>query len=227
MQFQLKREILKISLGPGWPRDLFRPLLPLSLSLSLSFSPFLLAGRWNRPRSRPRPGDFVSRRNANSPRNNDILTGISMGLINTSGYRHSRRRRRRRDTDTQRRRDERKKGEEKGRRREKEKLSSLDSRRYRTLGRVALAKLINLRFSAPINYWHAFVIQTSAIIRSAASLRRRSKKTLQRENSLGVHFPSVRIFPVMIRIFNCFSNQNHLLQKPLRFQFLFFFFFFR
>lgn len=103
---------------------------------------------------RPRPGDFVSRRNANSPRNNDILTGISMGLINTSGNRRSRRR----DTETRKRKKE--------RRREKEKLLC---RRYRTPGRVALTKLINLRFSASINYWHAFVIQTSAIIRSAAT----------------------------------------------------------
>lgn len=65
MQLQLKTEILKISRCAPLPVRFIR-------------SPS--AGRWS-------GRDFVSRRNANSPRNNDILTGISMGLINTSGNR--------------------------------------------------------------------------------------------------------------------------------------------
>lgn len=64
MQLQLKTEILKISRCPVAGKIYSVPL----------------AGRWS-------GRDFVSRRNANSPRNNDILTGISMGLINTSGNR--------------------------------------------------------------------------------------------------------------------------------------------
>lgn len=71
-QLQLKTEILKIS-------------------RTLAGARFIRSPRKGGAGDRA-GGDFVSRRNANSPRNNDILTGISMELINTSGNRRLRRR---------------------------------------------------------------------------------------------------------------------------------------